>query len=249
MKSLYDDNIEYENDISSNWMITYSDMITIILCFFIIFFTFSSKEISALYTVKDSLMNKVDKLNNENNKLSDENIQLNSENMQLKEEKKSLAEELFNIKNMETDLNTSNEDFISFLRNNNLLEDISISEKENELIIRFKDSVLFGSGSAEITENGYIVLDKIADKLNLIDNDFVVEGFTDNVPINTHQYPSNWELSSARAISVVKFFINEKSIDEDRIFFTGWGERKPIALNDTEEGRAKNRRIEIRIIN
>ncbi|SHK30088.1 OmpA/MotB family protein [Paramaledivibacter caminithermalis] len=242
MKSHYDDNIEYENDISSHWMITYSDMITIILCFFIIFFTFSAEEISALYTVKDSLMNKV-------NKLSDENIKLSNENTKLRKEKKSLSEELFNIKNVETDLNSSNEEFISFLRNNNLLKDVSISQKENELIIRFKNSILFDSGSAEITEKGYMVLDKIADKLKLIDNDFVVEGFTDNVPINTKQFPSNWELSSSRAINVVKFFINEKSIDENRISFSGWGERKPIASNTTEEGRAKNRRIEIRIIN
>lgn len=234
MKSQYDD-MDYENDISSYWMITYSDMITIILCFFIIFFTFSAKEISALYTVKDSLTTKV-------NKLSDENTKL-------KEEKQSLSQELFNLKNVDTDLDTSNEEFISFLRNNHLLDDISISEKENELVIRFKDSVLFSSASAEITENGYLILDKIADKLKLIDNDFIVEGFTDNVPINTEQYPSNWELSSTRAINVVKFFINQKSIDEDRISFSGWGERKPIASNATESGRAKNRRIEIRILN
>lgn len=235
MKSQYDDNFEYEDDISSHWMITYSDMITIILCFFIIFFTFSAEEISALHTVKDSLVNKVNKLSNENTKL--------------KEEKKSLSEELFNIKNIDTDLDTSNEEFISFLRNNNLLKDVSISQKENELIIRFKNSILFDSGSAEITKNGYVILDKIANKLKLIDNDFVVEGFTDNIPINTDRFPSNWELSSTRAINVVKFFINEKSIDENRISFSGWGERKPIASNTTEEGRAKNRRIEIRVIN
>lgn len=235
MKSQYDDNIEYEDDISSHWMITYSDMITIILCFFIIFFTFSAEEISSLHTVKDSLVNKVNKLSNENTKL--------------KEEKKSLSEELFNIKNIDTDLDTSNEEFISFLRNNNLLKDVSISQKENELIITFKNSILFDSGSAEITEKGYVILDKIANKLKLINNDFVVEGFTDNIPINTDKFPSNWELSSTRAINVVKFFINEKSINENRISFSGWGERKPIAPNTTEEGRAKNRRIEIRIMN
>ncbi|SKC45990.1 OmpA/MotB family protein [Maledivibacter halophilus] len=235
MKSQYDDNIEYEDDVSSHWMITYSDMITIILCFFIIFFTFSAEEISSLSTVKDSLMNKVDKLSSENTKL--------------KEEKKSLSEKLFNIKNVDTDLNTSNEEFISFLRNNDLLEDVSISEKENELVIRFKNSILFDSGKAEITEKGYVILDKIANKLKLIDNDFVVEGFTDNIPINTLQFPSNWELSSARAINVVKFFISKKSINENRISFSGWGERKPIASNDTVGGRAKNRRIEIRIMN
>ncbi|MCG8538987.1 MAG: OmpA family protein [Clostridia bacterium] len=235
MKSYYDDDMNYDNELSNNWMITYSDMITIILCFFIIFFTFSAQEISALYTVKHSLTDEVNKLSNEN--------------MQLEQEKKSLSEALFHITNVESDLSTSNEDFISFLRNNELLEDVSISEKEKELIIRFKDTVLFDIGSAEITENGYVILGKIGDKLKLIDNNFIVEGFTDNLPINTERFPSNWELSSARAISVVKFFINKKSIDENRISFSGWGERKPIASNSTEEGRAKNRRIEIRIIN
>ncbi len=242
MNSNFDNNTDYENDISSHWMITYSDMITIILCFFIIFFTFSAKEISALYTVKDSLINKVDKLSNENMKLSNENVKL-------VEERASLSEELFQIKNIETDLNTSTEDFISFLRNNDFLEDVSISQQENELVIRFKNNILFDSGSAEITENGYRILDKIADKLKMIDNNFVVEGFTDNIPINTDQFPSNWELSSTRAISVVKFFINKKHISDKRISFSGWGERKPISSNNTEEGRAQNRRIEVRIIN
>lgn len=230
----YDDNNDYENDISSHWMITYSDMITIILCFFIIFFTFSAKEISALYSVKNSLINRVEKLSNENTKLV--------------EERASLSEELFHIKNVETDLDTSNEEFISFLRNNDFLADVSITQKENELVIRFKNNILFDSGSAEITEDGYKILAKIADKLRMIDNNFVVEGFTDNIPINTEQFPSNWELSSARAINVVKFFIHKKHISDKRISFSGWGERKPIASNDTEEGRAKNRRIEVRII-
>ncbi|WP_432403325.1 OmpA/MotB family protein [Wukongibacter sp. M2B1] len=230
-----DNNIDHDYDVSSHWMITYSDMITIILCFFIIFFTFSAEEISALYTVKDSLINKVD--------------MLSSENIKLAEERASLSEELFQIKNAETDLNTSSEEFISFLRSNDFLEDVSISQKENELVIRFKNNILFDSGSAKITENGYRILDKIADKLKMIDNNFVVEGFTDNIPINTEQFPSNWELSSARAINVVKFFIDKKHISDKRISFSGWGERKPIASNNTEEGRAQNRRIEVRIIN
>lgn len=234
MKSTFDNDMDYENDFTSHWMITYSDMITIVLCFFIIFFTFSSSENSALYEVRNSLMTKVNELHDENKKL--------------KEEKKSLSEELFNLKNID-DVETSNEDFIAFLRENNLLDDVSISQNDHELLIRFKDSILFNSGSGDITDEGYLVLDKIADKLNSINNDFVVEGFTDNVPIKNEKYPSNWELSSARAINVVKFFIDEKLIDDSRISFSGWGERKPIASNDTEEGRSKNRRIEIRILN
>ncbi len=243
MKFHYEENnMDYEGDISNSWMIIYSDMITIILCFFIIFFTFTAEENTLLFKLKNSLENKVSKLNTEVE-------ELNTVNERLKKETASLSQKLFNLTNIERDVKTSNEDFISFLRDNNLLEDVTILEDENQLVIRFKDSILFDSGEAEIRQEGYEVLDRIADKLKKIENDFVVEGYTDNVPIKTHEFPSNWELSSARAINVVKFFINNKNINEDRISFSGWGERKPIASNDTEEGRAKNRRIEIKIIN
>ncbi len=242
MNTKYENDTDLGHDISSTWMIIYSDMITIIMCFFIIFFTLTTEENTLLSDLKSSLENKLDTLNTEVDVL-------NSENQKLKAETTTLSQQLFNVTNIEKDIKTTDEDFISFLRENNLLQDVTISQDENQLVIRFKDSVLFSSGEAEITDGGYDVLGQIADKLKTIDNDFMVEGYTDNIPISTERYPSNWELSSDRAINVVKFFINKKKINEDRISFSGWGERKPIATNSTEEGRAQNRRIEIKIIN
>lgn len=229
------DKEKYEMDLSTNWLITYSDMITIVLCFFIIFFTMTSKEMSMLSKIKESLSTEVNTLTSENKKL--------------KGEKASLAAQLFNLQNIEKDVNTSEEEFISFLRENNLLSQVKIIQNEKGLLIRFKDSVLFDSGKADISEKGYTILERIGDKLKDIENDIVVEGFTDNVPIHTKEFPSNWELSVARAIQVVKFFTKDNDIDEKRISVSGYGERNSIDSNDTPQGRANNRRIEITIVN
>lgn len=219
---------KYEMEFSNTWLITYSDMITIILCFFIIFFTLSTEEISSLYQIQNALTAEVEQLNTENEKL---------------------AAELFGLMDIKEDLKTSKEDFISYLREKELMDAVDIIENERGLLIRFKDNVLFDSGKAAISSDGYMILSKVADKLNNIENTIIVEGYTDNIPMNTPEFPSNWELSVARAINVVKYFTEKKGIEEERISVSGFGERNPIDTNDTAEGRANNRRIEITIVN
>lgn len=235
-------------DISSNWILTYSDMVTIILIFFIIFFVTSASENSVLYEVKQQLNDKVGVLQSEKSKLEGDYENLSQENEKLQEQNITLAQELFQLKNIEEDIDTSDEDFIEYLRENELLDDVYLIQNDDGLLIRFKDSVLFDSGQANLTGEGNTMLDKIADKIMDIDNKIRVEGFTDNKPINTEKFPSNWELSADRAIRVMRYFIENKGMDASRFSFTGWGEYKPIASNDTEEGRLKNRRIEITIL-
>ena len=92
-------------------------------------------------------------------------------------------------------------------------------------------------------------MNEIADKIQGIPNLIVIEGFTDNIPIQTSAFPSNWELSVARAIGVARFMIDDMNIEEERISVSGFGEQRPIDSNETEEGRANNRRIEITILN
>lgn len=237
-----------ELNLSGSWILTYSDMVTIVLCFFIIFFVTSSRENSLLSDIKNKLGNKVSTLEEESEKLRDYNLDLIKANKDLENKANSLAEELFKLKDIKKDMKTSNEEFIKYLRENNLLDDVYLQQNDDGLLIRFKDNILFPSGSANINSNGYDILEKVADKLKKIDNRVRVVGFTDNIPAGT-KYNSNWELSAARAIKVVKYFIEEKGIDQERLSFTGWGEHKPIASNDTAEGRRKNRRIEITILN
>lgn len=221
---------KYEVDYSNSWLITYSDMITIILCFFIVFFTFTAEEASLLENIKESLTTEVEGLNQENEKL--------------KEEKESLAALLFGS----DDTLNSSKSFMEFLKMNDLTESVYVIEEDRGLVIRFRDGVLFSSGKAHISEGGYAVLNEIADKIQNIPNLVVIEGFTDNIPIKTNDFPSNWELSVARAIGVARFMIDDMNVEEERISVSGFGEQRPIDTNDTEEGRANNRRIEITIL-
>ena len=224
-------NKRHEMEYGNSWLITYSDMITIILCFFILFFTMTAEEASLLETIKESLTTEIE--------------DLSEKNIKLEKEKDTLTELLLGTdENMD-----SNENFMDFLESNNLLDSVNIIEEERGLVIRFKDGVLFGSGKASISEGGYEILNEIADKIQGIPNLIVIEGFTDNIPIQTSDFPSNWELSVARAIGVARFMIDDMNIEEERISVSGFGEQRPIDSNETEEGRANNRRIEITILN
>lgn len=231
-----------DDDLIGSWMITYSDMITILTCLFIMFFVMSAKENTVLSEIKEDLTEQVDVL-------EEENKTLNSENQDLLKENQKLAMSLFEISDFKESLEVSDEKFIKFLKENNLLNAVNIVPSEEGLLIRFKDNILFNSGQSEVTSQGYEVLKQIGEKIKTLDNDIRIEGYTDDIPMHTVRFPSNWELSASRAISVVKYFIDDIGIDEKRLSFSGWGERKPIADNDTAEGRSQNRRIEITILN
>ncbi len=121
---------------------------------------------------------------------------------------------------------------------------IGIKADARGIVITLQDYLLFDSGKAEIKSESKEALIKIAEELKTIKNKISIEGHTDNVPISSSQFKSNWELSTARAVSVLHFFI-EQGLSPDRFTVTGYAEYKPVADNETEEGRAKNRRVEI----
>jgi len=121
-------------------------------------------------------------------------------------------------------------------------EDVIIKQGEDWLELEIKSRVLFESGESRLERAAVPVIGKIADILQSSANPIQVEGFTDNNPINTSRFPSNWELSAARAASVVHL-LDRYGIQPDRMSAIGYGEYKPIADNGTEQGRQKNRRV------
>ncbi|MDD5688344.1 MAG: OmpA family protein [Elusimicrobia bacterium] len=138
-------------------------------------------------------------------------------------------------------------------RIDNLVKDKGIQEytqveiSEKYVKITLKTPVLFSPGSSALKEEAMISLKEVSKALRLLPNSVIVEGHTDNVPISTKMYSSNWELSVARAYSVIDFLI-KAGIPPDRFVAAGYGEYKAIASNDTEEGRMQNRRIEINVV-
>ncbi len=133
----------------------------------------------------------------------------------------------------------------SFLVAQNLTQVARVVMTEQDLKVILTSPVLFPSGSAELHRKSYGILHTIAQSMKDMPNYVTVEGFTDNVPIHSAKYSSNWELSAARAMQVVKYFIEEEKISPTQISFTGYGEYQPEYTNDTEEHRGLNRRIEI----
>ncbi len=121
---------------------------------------------------------------------------------------------------------------------------------KNRVVIRLMDSVLFDVGKADIKDEVKPVLDRIADILSKYDDtiEYIhIEGHTDTLPISTAQFPSNWELSTGRAGSVVRYLIDGSTVQDEKFSSAGYGEFRPIADNTTNEGRALNRRVEFSI--
>lgn len=123
---------------------------------------------------------------------------------------------------------------------------IQVSSNELWLQIELKDSILFSSGSADTSEQAQKIFDEIAVILKNYSNPVQVEGFTDNIPIKSVKYPTNWELSTARASAIVKYLAS-KGVAPERLSAVGYGEYQPVATNDTEQGRAQNRRVAIMV--
>ena len=121
---------------------------------------------------------------------------------------------------------------------------VDVSYTQNRVKVNMKDKMLFGSGSATLSKPAVTVLRDISQVLAKVPNLIQVEGNTDNRPIHTEEFPSNWELSAARAASVVHV-MTRMGVDPSRMTAIGYGEYRPKADNATEEGRTKNRRVEI----
>jgi len=121
---------------------------------------------------------------------------------------------------------------------------IQVGFRKGRMVVQLSNAILFDSGKSQLRPAGQEAISSLAPALSSVKRDFVVGGHTDNIPIKTARYPSNWELSTARAVSVVKGLI-EAGYQPSQIAAAGYAEHDPVASNETEEGREQNRRIEI----
>ena len=122
---------------------------------------------------------------------------------------------------------------------------VSLNITRRGLVVSLKEAGFFDSGQAHIKPDAYELINTIAEAMTQYNNPLRVEGHTDNVPISNSQFPSNWELSTARAVNGLKYLIKHFDVDPNKISATGYAEFRPIADNTTAEGRAKNRRVDL----
>jgi chemotaxis protein MotB len=145
-------------------------------------------------------------------------------------------------------LRVTGESFSRELAGAGLAGKVSVEMDERGLILRFADSVLFDLGSAELRPEATEALLFVGKMIKDLENPIRVEGHTDDWPISTEKFPSNWELSSGRAGSVVRFLIEKCGVREKQLQVAGYAEFRPIDTNETAEGRQRNRRVDIVIL-
>jgi len=223
------------------WMNTYADLVTLLLCFFVLLFSFSTIDVQKFAAIVKSFQGSLGILESGTVIESNEYVlEGDIEDSIARSEQAAITIELEEIA---SDVN-------EYLKEKGYNEQVVIQYNERYVKLSFLDGVLFDPGKAIIKEDAIGVLDAMADKLLEFKNNRIkIEGHTDTVPINTAMYPNNWYLSAARAIAVAEYYIDEKGFEPVRLSAEGFGEFVPIATNDTAEGRQKNRRVEIKILN
>lgn len=182
-----------------------------------------------------------------------ENAAMLAEKDELKKERDALKARVSELTGKAAELEKANASIYQDLRKKLEKEiqegKIQIAEMKNKLTMTMVDKILFPSGSAEVSKDGKAVLDKVISILkDVADKRIQVEGHTDNMRIISAvkaKYPTNWELSTARATQVVRYLQEAGGIDPKRLSAAGFSEYQPVSPNDTDEGKAKNRRIEI----
>ncbi len=222
-----------EQNNTGNWLTTYSDMVTLLLTFFVLLFSFSEIDAQKFRSIMSSFQGGAGVLEGGTSLNLDENL--------------GSTEGL-----LEEDLEKLKDILEEYAESIGLGEEIILSVEERGLVVRFMDNVLFDSGKADLKPESKEILKSVAEILNrdeFKDKLIKVEGHTDTDPIlYSKKYPTNWELSVIRATNVLRYLVEEENIEGNRISSSGYSYYRPIAPNDTRENKAKNRRVDIVIL-
>ncbi|SDU12309.1 flagellar motor protein MotD [Halopseudomonas salegens] len=226
---------EHENH--ERWLVSYADFITLLFAFFVVMYSISSVNEGKYKVLSDTLVGAFN-----TPQRSIQPIQIGEEvprgissSSEFAASGRGDGEGQDALEDISQSLRSAFGDLIS-------AGDLEVRGNELWIEIELNSSLLFPSADALPLDAAFTLIDRIADILAPYQNPIHVEGFTDNLPINSRQYPTNWELSAARAASVVRMLTNG-GVDPQRLAAVGYGEHKPVADNTTAAGRRANRRV------
>ncbi|MCR2048643.1 flagellar motor protein MotB [Acetatifactor muris] len=257
------------------WMATFSDLMNLLLCFFVMLFAMSSIEEAKLqefvaamnntFSVFDggaaaigdgflisngvSQLNELDQYINSTGKTADS--ETDGDKLEEFDKSPEALEEMLQEEQLKENEERM-EEIEEALRENDIADEVELSFTAQYVKLTMSGALLFDSGSAELKEESMQVVEKVGailERYGQGSGNIEIEGHTDNVPINSAQYPSNEELSSARALAVFYYLQEKTLLNPVNLKHAGMGERVPIADNSTPEGRSRNRRVEILIYN
>ncbi|SDL73963.1 flagellar motor protein MotB [Halarsenatibacter silvermanii] len=221
---------------SPEWMTTFGDMMTLLLTFFVLLYSMSSIDEEQFEIALDSIREGLGVFTGGRTIATQRLL-----------DGGAIGEGFspMNIRLMETLMGQIEQ----YVQEEQVDDAVSMEMTERGLEVRFAGDILFDLGDAEIRPEGEEVLREVGEMIEETPNDVVVEGHTDNLPIRTDRFPSNWELSTARATTVARFFIEDMNLDSERFSAAGYSEYRPLVPNDSPENRAQNRRVEVIFLN
>ncbi len=257
------------------WVMTFADLMSLLMCFFVLLLAFSEMDVQKFKQLSGSMkqafgvqrMIKADEIPKGTSivaqefspgipqptpfqVIQQETSDDTKDNLQFNEgsegKRKNIAERMYQaaIESIREEAEKLVEDLKEEIETGML----EIEWSETEITVRLKEKSTFNSGEAKLKPSSFEIIDRVSKSLNKIEGNIIVAGHSDNVPINTYDYRSNWELSAARAANVVHHLTNKKRIDANRIQMRAHAETKPLVPNDSWENRARNRRVEIIIV-
>ncbi|WP_274363973.1 flagellar motor protein MotB [Paenibacillus thermotolerans] len=242
---------EHEEHIDETWLIPYSDLLTLLLALFIVLFASSQIDQKKFEEIKKSFVAALSGgksfFDNNSPVPSRTNVGIDSKAKEDKDKEQS-QEDKQRTKETEELLELKKK-IDRFIEDTGLTTQLQTHLDNEQLRITISDNALFASGSAQLKPESRKTAATISKLLEQYKNyEVVVAGHTDNVPINTAQFPSNFHLSAERALNLLAVILENKNVGPERFSSVGYGEYKPVASNKTEEGRAKNRRVEVSIV-
>ncbi|WP_445002179.1 flagellar motor protein MotB [Exiguobacterium alkaliphilum] len=231
---------DHEEHISEGWLIPYADLLTLLLALFIVLFASSnvdqtklekmSRSFNQVFSGGTSVFQASTASNSDINRTNNTDTTANPRTYELAK------------------LDELKEQVNEYIKQNGLQDEIEATINSSGLVLTIQDRALFSMGEATLDAEARAVARSISGILEQAGNrEIVVSGHTDNVPINTARFPSNWELSSARATAFMRGLLTNDTLNPGQFTLASYGEYKPIATNSTPEGRAKNRRVEVLI--
>lgn len=225
------------------WMATFSDMMTLLLTFFILLYSISSVDAVKFKSISASLQSVL--MGNKSSTIIEEEGP--SEDIPL-DDPQNEFEELPDEMTMDEKTLEMYMMVEEYVATEGLQADVTVSLNRNGVFVNIKEAILFEPGKTALIVLGQELLDSLEGLFLQFDNQIVVEGHTDNVPMNSAIYPTNWELSTGRALAVLRYLCEVKDVPENRLSAIGYGEYRPLMPNDTQANKALNRRVNLLII-
>lgn len=220
-------------DYINRWVISYADFVTMLLALFMVLWAMGGMDNNKIKATNENV-ERVFASSTKNVKISKNAISINQNSNSQKTSESGLSEQDKILKRLE--------------KNPTLKNKTKLLKGSKGAIIRLNDKMLFSQGSAIIKPDVLSTLDNIAAELKTLDNFIIIEGHTDSTPISNKQYPSNWELSTARATNIINYLVKKDGLTPKKLSAVGYGEYMPIAPNTSYEGKTQNRRVDIIIL-